>query len=139
MTASIRITITLSPIDCSVCGITYGLDEDYIDRRRRDGKSFHCPNGHSQCFTETEAMRLAKKLKKVEEDVDWYRTRNGAVEDQLQATERSRRALKGVVTRQRNRTAAGVCPVDNCHRHFQNLQRHITSQHPGFKDADVCR
>jgi len=42
---------------------------------------------------------------------------------------------KAALTRMTNRIAFGVCPC--CHRHFDNLQRHIATKHPEFlKDSD---
>ena len=49
------------------------------------------------------------------------------------AAERSNRALRGHLTRQRKRAAAGMCPC--CRRTFENVARHMESQHPGYGEA----
>lgn len=117
---------------CGECGILFGMPDDFLTQRKRDGKTFYCPNGHGRHYSETEAQRLKKQLERAQQNYEYMRNSRDAARDQADSAERSRRALKGVVTRQRNRAAAGVCPVDGCHRHFQNLQRHIAGQHPDF-------
>lgn len=72
---------------------------------------------------QSELERTRKQLERAE-------TRERAARDQAEAAERSAIAYKGHATRLRKRAAAGVCPC--CTRSFQNLQRHMASQHPTF-------
>lgn len=41
---------------------------------------------------------------------------------------------KGLLTRMKNRVGNGVCPC--CNRHFKNLQGHMKTKHPEFKDSE---
>jgi hypothetical protein len=132
MGQTIDYLVTIETVSCCSCGVLFGMPEQMLRARRDDGQEFFCPSGHRQHFTETEAARLRKKLESTERSLKYVQTSRDAARDQLQAAERSRRALKGVVTRQRNRVAAGVCPVDNCRRHFNDLGRHMTTEHPDY-------
>lgn len=110
------------------CGVPIALPADYERAIGKDGpqrgRSFYCYNGHGQHFTgEPEAVRLQKQLQQANNTIDWVRK-------QRDKNERTARAFKGVVTRIRNRVKNGVCPC--CNRTFQNLMRHMATQHPGY-------
>lgn len=108
---------------CGECGVWFGLTEFMLDKRRKDGKSFYCPNGHSRAFRETEAMRLQRQL-------DDERQRRRAAQDLLHAEERSHTATRGHLTRQKKRAANGVCPC--CNRTFKQLAAHMKNKHPEY-------
>lgn len=116
----------LETILCCKCGVLFGAPERLLDARRRDGLSFWCPNGHSQGWKETEADRLKRDLKSTRDDLARVR----AERDQVEA---SRRAIRGVVTKLRDRVGAGECPV--CGKHLYHLARHVGRVHPGYSDA----
>ena len=102
------------------CGIHFGVPSNLMEEyeTKAGGMSIYCPLGHSMVPGEGS---LQRKLDRAE-------TRNRALLDQLNAAERTRRALKGHLTRLRNRIAAGVCPW--CQRHFTQVERHVASKHP---------
>lgn len=51
--------------------------------------------------------------------------------EQLASERRSAAALRGHITRLKNRIVAGVCPVPGCKRSgFSNVMRHVASKHP---------
>ncbi len=37
---------TLVVIECSSCGVSFGMTEDFIQARRDDHRTWYCPNGH---------------------------------------------------------------------------------------------
>lgn len=118
---------------CCNCGVPFGLPTDLREQRLRDRGTFWCPNGHAQHYT---GKTDAQKLREANEALERERRRTQATRDLLRAEERSHRTTRGHVTRKRkelSKVKAGVCPVDGCHRHFQNLGRHIASKHPDFK------
>jgi hypothetical protein len=123
-------TETLEALSCCNCGVLFAFPVSLVSARRKDGQNFWCPNGHRQLFTETEADRLRKRLAAAEASVTSWR-------DQARAAEGSLRATRGQLTRARNRQKAGVCPVDGCKRHFENLQRHIATKHPEMAAKEV--
>lgn len=121
-------TVTLVPMTCPAdgCGVVYALSEWYQRERRKDGNSWHCPNGHSLSYrnaikSDTERLREAE-------------TRETALRDQLRAAACEAEKIRGVLLRDRHRFANGVCPC--CNRSFENVARHMTTKHP---DYDVTK
>ena len=116
---------TLEITRCCSCGVVFAMPERMLDERRRDKANFYCPNGHSLAYSKSTEQKLREQL-------DRANARETAVRDQLDAAERSRSALRGVITRQQRKAAAGVCPVDDCRRHFDDLEQHMTTVHPAY-------
>lgn len=116
--------------DCWSCGVVFAIPNDYDDRRRADGRRFYCPNGHTCCYSETEADRLRKQLERAQREANWRGQDAKYYREQAQASARSAAAYRGHLTRIRKKIAAGICPC--CRRTFSNVQRHIAGQHPGF-------
>jgi len=116
-------TLILTTMDCCSCGVVFAAPEVFVQKRRESGENFYCPNGHSLCFRDSEVKRLRRQAEQ-------QAGRLRHLEDQRDAAERSRSALRGVNTRLRRRVAAGVCPC--CNRSFQDLARHMAGQHPTF-------
>jgi hypothetical protein len=119
----VEVEVKLVATCCCVCGIFFGLP-DFLDKQlKTKGTSFYCPNGHILSYTDPE-------LKKVKRQLELYKQWYAAEQEDHEATRRSLRATKGVLTRTKNRIAAGVCPC--CRRHFENLERHIVTKHPDY-------
>ena len=82
--------------DCIHCGIHFAIPSNFLERRRKDHKTFYCPNGHGQCYTkETDAERWKKLF---EEEA----MKNRPVQEQKEEINRLKaqlNAYKGVVTR----------------------------------------
>ena len=105
---------------CPECGIVYAVPEDYDNRLRNNAQTFYCPNGHSLWYGKSEADKLRHRLDQTEAALERAREQtNGAL--------RSLSAQKGVTTRLKNRVHNGVCT--DCHRHFENLERHMKTKH----------
>ena len=113
-------SLTFYILDCWNCGVPFGLTNDYDDRRRDDCRTFYCPNGHPQSYSESEADRLRREL-------DAAREATAEARRQLAAT-------KGQVTKLKRRAQNGVCPC--CHRHFVALERHMSTKHPDYAAPD---
>lgn len=102
------------------------MESGFYEDRLRDHKGFWCPNGHRQHFVgETEAETL-KKLLEAE------RSRSDLFIRQRDAERRSKSAIKGQLTKTKNRIAKGVCPC--CNRQFQDLHQHMETKHPDYVD-----
>ncbi len=127
---TIERTQTIVVEECCRCGMAFGMPRAYVDRKRTEGGTFHCPSGHPQRYTTTENARLKADIERLK------RQKQSAEDDakfeceQRRKTERKLSATKGVVTRTKRRIACGVCPC--CSRHFRNLQRHMDGQHPSY-------
>lgn len=114
------------------CGAVFGLEAGFANYRRKDHKTFYCPNGHSQYFSgETEEEKLRKDLAQQKKRTQWAEeSRQHAIKREEQA-QRKATAYKGVATKIKKRIGNGVCPC--CNRTFQNLMAHIKTKHPKFK------
>lgn len=121
---------SLTVIDCAECGIVFGIGAEYAKRRRNDGRTFYCPNGHNLSWHETEADRLRKQLAAAKELTEWERQSKERARAEARRKDYEARAAKGQLTKAKKRIAAGVCPC--CNRTFQNLARHMEGQHPEY-------
>jgi hypothetical protein len=116
---------TTLEIEICTCGVLFAAPEHMLDARRKDGKSFYCPNGHSLTY-DGDYQRLKKELERSKDRA----ARERALRDQAEA---SLRATRGVVTKQRKkleRVSKGVCPC--CNRTFKDLRRHMETKHPDY-------
>ena len=124
----------MDTLNCTGCGIHFGMPDGYLDNRRSDKKNFYCPNGHSMSYTESEADCLRRERNRLKQQVA---QRDDAIREYIEqrdAAERTASAYKGQVTRLKNRSKAGLCPC--CNRHFTNLERHMASKHPNMDPAE---
>jgi hypothetical protein len=121
----------LTAMECPVCGVVYGLNErmrSHAEERGNSEITWYCTNGHSLVYPgKSEAQKLRAKLNRAE-------ATNTHLRDQRDATERSRRALKGQVTKVKNRVAKGVCPC--CNRSFPDLHAHMQTKHPDYAPTE---
>lgn len=115
------------------CGVHFALNDDYIDARKRDRRTWYCPNGHPRWYpgkTEAqeareEAERQRQRAERLARDVE-----NKSII--LARERRSHSATKGQLTKVKKRTDHAMCPVEGCRRSFANVARHIANQHPGY-------
>jgi hypothetical protein len=102
--------------------------------------SIYCPNGHKwhykseaqvreEDLIRQERDRLKQRLAEKDDDIKLAR-------DQRDHQEKRAIALKGHVTRIKNRVAAGVCPC--CNRTFGNLAAHMATKHKDYKKEKVA-
>lgn len=131
--ATITYSTTLEAISCGECEIPFAIPVSLHKRLKETGARFYCPNGHHIRYSKTEADRLRDKLAQEEQWRKSAQARLTHERDQRMAAERSASAYKGRVTRLKNRAAAGVCPC--CNRHFENVERHMNTKHPDFRES----
>ena len=130
-TLSKKVVVTLDPVTCYLCGVTFGIDSAVRQQRQDDHGTFYCPNGHGQAFIDkSEAEQLRDQLSRQKQETVWANNRAQSWRDQAETAEARRRAEKGAKTKLQKRIANGVCPC--CHRSFPNLQQHIAGEHPDF-------
>ena len=123
--AASGIAVTLFVVDCARCGVVYAVTKEYEQRRREDGKGWHCPNGHSQVFIRRAEDDLRDQLSR--EQVARQEAER-ALGDERVEHEKTESARRKLVAQVRN----GVCPW--CTRHFDNLQAHVASKHPDTEE-----
>jgi hypothetical protein len=114
------------------CGLRHGVPEDLRTHQLREhdrGRHFgiYCPLGHEHVPAGKSRLEREQELRQAAEASEqFYR-------DQAARERRTSAALRGHLTRMKNRIANGVCPVPGCKRSgFSNVMRHIASKHPGW-------
>jgi hypothetical protein len=118
------------------CGIAHAIPRDLMRQANEEGITGWCPLGHKWVVTKSETDRLREQKANLENQLRYARSSRDAAWDQARAAERSKAALRGHLTRAKNRIANGVCPVGNCRRHFDNVQAHIATEHPDWSVVD---
>lgn len=111
--------------DCITCFMQFKVPAGFTAARRKDGRSFHCPNGHSMSYPlgESEADKMRRERDQAIQRVAEYA-------DAAREAERKTAAAKKELSKIKKRAAAGLCPV--CNRNFVALGRHIHTKHPAF-------
>lgn len=133
----------LTEIHCGGCGGIYAINENYRKQKYQEGGYWNCPYCKiSWGFGEGENTRLKNKLAqekhRAEQEEERLRRQADRASDRADRAERRRAAMKGQVTKIKNRVGKGVCPC--CSRCFVNLQRHMTGQHPDWApDAEETK
>jgi hypothetical protein len=131
----INYTATLETLCCGSCSIVFAIPKNMHLKLKRNGDWFYCPNGDKICYTQTENARLESQRNAARREVESLSARLTSCDDQRKAAERQARARKGVVTRMRNKLAAGKCT--ECEQEFPDLGAHIHEAHPDFEKQDV--
>lgn len=131
---TILYTGTLVTEECCVCFITFAIPRDFQRRAENNHSiSFYCPKGHAQNYTgPTPAMKLRAELEQAQRQVIRERNWRRGAEETAEQERRSKAAIRGHMTRMRNKIAAGVCPVGACRRHFTNVHEHLQHEHASW-------
>jgi septal ring factor EnvC (AmiA/AmiB activator) len=132
-----ELSVAIEQIYCcnDHCDAMIIIPERVMNRFRESHKTFHCYFGHPQSFTgKNEKQKLRDELEKSERLRERARKEKEWVQQDLKNERNSNRALKGVITRTKNRVKNGVCPC--CNRSFKNLHEHMSKQHPKYGDNE---
>lgn len=129
--------------ECCGCNILFAMTEDFQRERRRDKRTFYCPNGHSQSYVgKTEEQKLREQLEQerrqrqsAEQRVAMWQDEYDAAAKEAEHQKRRANGYKGHATRITKRAKAGVCPC--CNRSFENLRRHMATKHPEFTPLEL--
>jgi hypothetical protein len=121
---------------CSACAVVFAMPKELYDRAQDDpAVYFYCPNGHSQHYTRDQLAIARRERDAARKRADLAEATAKRQRERANAAERSASAYKGVATRMRKRIGRGVCPA--CNRHFNDVDRHMGTQHPGYAAAPV--
>jgi len=121
---------------CSKCKCQMWIPDELntaaLHKRGPDGISFYCAYGHGQHYTqgESDLDKMRRERDRLAQQVAYKDDRIKSLRDEADAAGRRAAAAKGQVTKIKNRVGHGVCPC--CNRTFQNLHRHMTTEHPTF-------
>lgn len=117
------------------CGMRHAVPKElrrFQLRQHRNGETvidIYCPLGHPHVPTGK------SEVEKVREQLDAERRRVASLTSRFDQEQASHRATKSQLTKAKNRAKAGVCPC--CKRTFQQLARHMTTQHPEFNPESL--
>src|SRR5688572_5501683 len=63
-------TLNMNVTHCPNCHIPFAISEEHEKELRESHKSFFCPNGHSQYYSQdNEAEKLRKELRRKEQEL----------------------------------------------------------------------
>lgn len=127
-------TTTMVTEECYNCGMMWAMTQDFrqqcLDAPRE--KPMYCPAGHRQYYQgDSNETKLKKRLANTQEEVNRERSWRHEAESRTETVMKQRNAFKGHLGRTKTAIAGGKCPC--CGRNFQNLQRHMSGQHPDYK------
>lgn len=116
------------------CGMWHAVPAElrrYQLRKHDNGEtvpSIYCPLGHTHIpIGKGEAQKERERVE----------ARAQAIQDQLDSEKRAHAASKGQLTKAKKRIGKGVCPC--CNRHFTNVERHMSTQHPDYAEAGASK
>jgi hypothetical protein len=69
----VRREVLVITIACCACGIVFGAPEVFDSGRRRDGKTFYCPNGDPLSYKPTTVEKLRDDLATARRELDQAR------------------------------------------------------------------
>ncbi len=125
-------TTTMVTEECCVCGMMFAMTQDFNRLHRNNHIGWYCPAGHIQYYlVESEEEKLQERLANTQEEVNRERTWRKRAEQKTKTTEYQRNAFMGHLNKTKKAISCGKCPC--CRRNFQNLQRHMSKQHPEYK------
>ena len=120
---------------CVDCGVPFGVDREYARERKRDHRTFYCPNGHGQHWPQkTDAEKERERREQTERELGYARHQRDSARTEAEFQRRSAAAEKGHRTRTLNLIKAGVCPICK-QRNFTNVRRHMEMQHPDESES----
>jgi len=115
---------------CPSCSIYFAAPKEMFVRKRQDGSSFYCPNGHSLSYKDNENNRLRRERDRLKQQIAQKEDYERELREARDRADRQAAAARGQVTKMRKRAGAGVCQC--CNRTFLSLQKHMALKHPGF-------
>jgi hypothetical protein len=103
------------------CGMAHAIPRVLSNTASREGTAVYCPAGHTWVVKNSEMSLLKQQVATRTAELDQERARANAAEAKA-------KKLVAEAKRLQKRASAGVCPC--CNRTFQNVGRHMKTQHP---------
>jgi DNA-binding XRE family transcriptional regulator len=115
--------VTLSTIECYKCHCIFAIPREMNDRLLKTHDNFFCPAGHAQHYLGlTPEQKLQRELDEKQRQLEREEARAARLKTERDQVARAH-------SRMRVRVMNGVCPC--CNRTFQNLMRHMKTEHAG--------
>ncbi len=113
------------------CGIKLAVPRSLYDHAHQSSDNhIYCPLGHTFVYRRSDAEKQKERADLAERRLAAARRERDRALEESEEHRRSAIALRGHITRLRNKIANGVCPVDGCKRNFANVKGHIERMHP---------
>jgi hypothetical protein len=109
------------------CHQTFAMTAEFYNKTKATGQTWYCPSGHARVWGGPSTKAQLTEAK----------TRETHLRDQLAAAVRDAETARSLLVRDRERFAAGICPC--CRRTFDNVRRHMSTQHPDYAVDQVAR
>ena len=131
LAAQVNASTDLSTITCGNCGGAYAIAERFRLHKQENGGCWNCPYCQiSWGFGASEISKIRDKLRSAEQQVELERKRTEWAQQNTRIIELRRRALKGQLTKVKERISHGICLCCNCS--FENLRKHMKVKHPAY-------
>jgi hypothetical protein len=120
---------TLTVMTCW-CGMRHAVPAELAAHQmnaHNDGRrevDIYCPLGHAY------VPAGVSEVERVRRELERSRRQLANRDEDLRSERASHAATKGHLTKTRKRVGKGVCPC--CNRHFTNVERHMSTQHPDY-------
>jgi hypothetical protein len=92
---------------CTHCGVLFGLTTQHVYRLSQTGRTFYCPNGHRQNFTDTPAAKCRELAERLEKSQQARQEAVGAVVKLTHENDQLRAARASKAKRQRGGAIVG--------------------------------
>jgi len=133
--SKIALEVTFGVITCACCGMSFGVPDRFIEKRRRDHESFFCPSGCSNYFPgKSDEEKLREEVRRAKKTASFFEAEAEREKRSREAEQRSHRATRGHLTRTKQRVQGGVCPC--CDKTFAVLAKHMKAAHPDYATTE---
>jgi hypothetical protein len=112
------------------CGVQFAIPHQMHATIKARGGTFYCPRGHLLGLGKSDTEKLREELEKERRRTEFEKNRRESAEREEKRQRHSAATARGKLKAQSDRVKAGVCPC--CNRTFQQLARHMKSQHPDW-------
>lgn len=123
---------------CIECGVGYIVPYSMWKQQAEQGGTHQCINGHSQGWIKgqnTEIDKIRRERDRLKQNEAYLHDKIREQKERKEEAQRRASAMKGVVTRTKNRVGAGICPC--CNRSFASLAKHMAHKHPEYRKEGV--
>jgi len=124
----------LCTVTCYKCAVLFAMPVAWDTEFRKTHQEFYCPAGHRQYYSgESTEEKLRREVANLQTTIERKEAYEAELRSRNSKLTRRCSAVRGVVTRIKNRVGAGVCPC--CNRTFQALANHMQSKHPEYRTS----
>ena len=93
----------MSLVHCDSCNLDFSIPAWLVAKRREDGQSFFCPNGHELYFGDSEVSKLKKRIEQLELNLKYYKQRVVELNGQIKLWRARAAGYKGQYTKLKRR------------------------------------